>query len=388
VKFIDEAKIFVRSGHGGPGAISWRREKFVPRGGPDGGDGGRGGSVIFEVNRQLGTLLDFRFIRRFLAEDGDPGDRQNMTGHDGKDIIIQVPEGTLIKNLDGEVICDMSGENSRFVFLEGGRGGKGNNFFKNSVNQAPKFAQPGEAGGEAELVLELKLLADVGIIGFPNAGKSTLISRISAARPKIADYPFTTLVPNLGVVQAKEFKSFVVADIPGLIKDAHKGAGLGVKFLKHIERTRFFVHVIDASEFSGRDPIEDFEDINHELACYDKDHSEEEGFFELSTRPQIVVLNKVELIDEAAQKELIKKFRKKRVDVHLISAVTGLGIRELIDKMLRLLSEENEKDRSKIEENSKAESKIKAKASGQARRGKTAGKGKKQDKGEGSSAGL
>ncbi|MDZ4677211.1 MAG: GTPase ObgE [Oligoflexia bacterium] len=354
MKFVDEAKILVKSGHGGPGIISWRREKSVPRGGPDGGDGGKGGDVIFEVSRQLGTLLDLKFVRKFLAEDGKPGERQNMTGHAGNDMVIQVPEGTLIKSPDGEVICDMSGENSRFVYLRGGRGGKGNQFFKNSVNQAPKFAQPGEDSQEAQVVLELKLLADVGIIGFPNAGKSTLISRISAAKPKIADYPFTTLVPNLGVVQAKDFKSFVVADIPGLIKDAHKGAGLGIKFLRHIERTRFFLHVVDASAFSGRDPVEDYEDINRELEYYDKDRNEEEGFFELGTRPQIVVLNKVELLDEKTRQELVLKFRKKRVNVHLISAVTGLGIRELIDKMTRLLSEENEKVQIEVEKASKA----------------------------------
>jgi GTPase len=344
MKFIDEAKIYVKSGHGGPGAISWRREKFVPRGGPDGGEGGAGGSVIFEVNPQLHTLIDFKFKRRFLAEDGDPGDRQNMTGKNGTDAVIQVPAGTLIKDPEGRVLCDMSGENTRYVFLKGGRGGKGNQFFKNSVNQAPKFAQPGEPGADAEIVLELKLIADVGIIGFPNAGKSTLISRISAARPKIADYPFTTLAPNLGVVKVDEFKSFVVADIPGLIKGAHEGAGLGIKFLRHIERTRLFVHLVDASDFSHRDPIEDYKDINYELECYDRDRRSDEGFFELSTRRQIVVLNKIDLLTDDQKDDLRARFKKEKVTPLFISAVTGDGIKELIEKLTRMLSEKTEED--------------------------------------------
>ncbi len=340
MKFIDEVKIFVRSGNGGPGAISWRREKFVPRGGPDGGDGGCGGNVIFKVNKQLGTLLDFKFNKRFLAEDGNSGERQNMTGAGGKDAVIQVPLGTVVKSADGtETLADLSTGEATYIFLEGGRGGKGNSFFKNSVNQAPKYAQPGEKGSEAEVKLELKLLADVGIIGFPNAGKSTLISRISAARPKIADYPFTTLVPNLGVVQGAGDKSFVVADIPGLIKGAHTGAGLGIKFLKHIERTKYFVHLIDASGFSGRDPAEDFEDINEELRLYDKTKKEEEGFFELGTRKQIVVLNKSDVLNETSRKELIGKFKKKKMNPLFLSAVTGQGIKELVDEMTRLLND-------------------------------------------------
>lgn len=338
MKFIDEANIFVKSGHGGAGAVSWRREKFVPRGGPDGGEGGAGGDVIFEVNKQLGTLLDFKFKRKFIAADGDPGDRQNMTGHRGVDALIQVPEGTIVKSNNGDVLCDLSGGTNRFVLFTGGRGGKGNQFFKNSVNQAPKFSQPGEPGQEADVKLELKLLADVGIIGFPNAGKSTLISKISAARPKIADYPFTTLVPNLGVVQAKDFKSFVVADIPGLIKGAHTGAGLGVKFLKHIERTRFFVHLIDVSGFSGRDPVEDFDDINGELEKYDEDHRHDEGFFELSTRPQIVALNKTDMIPKAELEKLQLKFRKKKIKALPVSGLSGTGLRQLVDEMTRLLT--------------------------------------------------
>ncbi|MCC6276937.1 MAG: GTPase ObgE [Oligoflexia bacterium] len=334
MKFIDEAKIYVRSGHGGPGAVSFRREKFIPRGGPDGGDGGAGGSVIFRVNSQLGTLLDLRFKRKFLAGDGEPGDRQNMTGHNGENVEISVPAGTLIKSPDGQVIADMSGDSAEFVFLKGGRGGKGNQFFKNSVNQAPKFAQPGEPGAEAEIVLELKLIADVGIIGFPNAGKSTLISKISAARPKIADYPFTTLAPNLGVVKYEDFRSFVVADIPGLIKGAHTGAGLGIKFLRHIERTRFFVHLVDASGFSGRDPVQDFEDICNELEQYDQTRAQDEGFFELSRRPQIVVLNKTEFLEESEKIKLKSAFSKKGHKVLFISALTGAGLKDLIREMV------------------------------------------------------
>jgi len=346
MKFIDEAKIFVKSGHGGPGAISWRREKFVPRGGPDGGEGGAGGDVIIKVNPQLTTLLDFRFKKRFLAEDGEPGEKQNMTGHQGKDAVIEVPRGTLIKDSEtGKVLYDLSDDTQEsFVLLKGGRGGKGNQFFKNSVNQAPKFSQPGEPGEEEELFLELKLLADVGIIGFPNAGKSTLISRISAAKPKIADYPFTTLVPNLGVVQGPDFKSFVVADIPGLIKDAHLGAGLGIQFLRHIERTRFFIHLIDASGFTERDPVQDYEELNDELKFYDEDRRLEEGFFELSSRPQLVVLNKIDLLNETELKKIQKKFKTRGVETLAISGATGVGIKKLIDKMTRWLSEESSKE--------------------------------------------
>ncbi len=343
MKFIDECKIYVKSGHGGAGAVSWRREKFVPRGGPDGGDGGKGGDVIFRTNAQIGTLLDFKFNRRFIAADGDPGSKQNMTGHNGADVIIVLPVGTIIKKENGEVIADLSGINQEFTFFTGGRGGKGNDFFKNSVNQAPKFSQPGEPGDEAEIRLELKLLADVGIIGFPNAGKSTLISRISAAKPKIADYPFTTLVPNLGVVQGHE-KSFVVADIPGLIKGAHEGAGLGIKFLKHIERTKFFVHLVDGSDHTGRDPIQDFDDINQELKLYDKSKRNQEDFFELSPRKQLVVVNKADVLSDAKKQEITQKFKRKQIIPHFISAVAGFGIKELVDRMTRMLDEKNNEE--------------------------------------------
>jgi GTP-binding protein len=362
MKFIDEAKIFLKSGHGGPGLVSWRREKFVPRGGPNGGDGGAGGNVIFKANRQLSTLLDFKFKKRFIAEDGNPGEQQNMTGHTGKDAILEVPKGTIIKNaLTGAVICDMSGDENTFLLCKGGRGGKGNQFFKNSVNQAPKYAQPGEPGEELEVFLELKLIADVGIIGFPNAGKSTLISRISAAKPKIADYPFTTLVPNLGVVQGPDLTSFVVADIPGLIKGAHLGAGLGIRFLKHIERTRFFIHLVDASQFTGRDPMRDFKDINDELKFYDEAKKTEEGFFELSTRAQLVVLNKIDLIPEKDLKVLEGKFKKKGIKVLKISGATGDGIKNLINEMTRWLSEENRKEEDIKESSIKAKQTLRKK---------------------------
>lgn len=339
MKFIDEAKIFVQSGHGGPGAVSFRREKFVPRGGPDGGSGGRGGNIVFQVSDRKGTLLDFKFKTKFIAENGHKGEGQNMTGHNGQDVIIDVPVGTILRDNAGEIIVDLNESGSTFTLLKGGRGGRGNQFFKNSINQAPRHAQPGEEGEQANISLELKVLADVGIIGFPNAGKSTLISRVSQAKPKIADYPFTTLVPNLGVVQGPDFKSFVVADIPGLVKDAHKGTGLGIKFLKHIERTRFFIHLVDASEFSGRDPVEDFDDINYELAEYDRMNQGKDGFVGLSDRPQIVGLNKVDLLEANEVEELKAQFENKGFKVIALSSATGQGVKELMDYTMGKLSE-------------------------------------------------
>ena len=338
MKFVDEVEIEVRSGHGGPGAISWRREKFVPRGGPDGGDGGRGGSVIFKVNEQLGTLLDLRFKKIYRAEDGEAGGSSHCNGRDGDDMIIQVPQGTRILSHDGNLIRDLSEIGDKFVCFEGGRGGKGNAFFKTSVRQAPQYAQPGEDGKEGHFKLELKLIADVGVIGYPNVGKSTLISMISAARPKIADYPFTTLIPNLGVVKAGE-ASFVVADIPGLIPGAHKGEGLGVRFLKHIERTRGFVHLIDVSDYSGRDPVKDFDDINYELEMYDKEFSHEEDYVPLRNRTQIVVLNKIDTSDPARLESARREFEKRGYLVKTISAVRGHGIKELIFEIGRLALE-------------------------------------------------
>lgn len=341
MKFIDEVTITVSSGKGGAGAVSFRREAMTPRGGPDGGDGGKGGNVVFYGDPRMGSLLDLRYKKKYEAESGEPGKGANMTGRDGQDLLIRVPAGTVIKNESGEVLCDLAPEQS-FVFLTGGRGGKGNAFFKTSVNQAPDRAQPGEPAQTATVHLELKLLADVGIIGFPNAGKSTLISRISAARPKIADYPFTTLVPNLGVVRMDELHSFVVADIPGLIPGAHQGVGLGTQFLRHIERTRFFLHVVDASGTSGRDPMQDIVDINHELKEHDRLNQGKQDYLPLATRPQIVVLNKVDVVAAELVQELLAKVRAKGYETIATSCATGQGIRELIFTAGRKLFEDKE----------------------------------------------
>lgn len=330
MKFIDEVKISIASGKGGPGAISFRREAMVPRGGPDGGDGGKGGDVILSVNRGLNTLVDYKSNKKYAAKNGHQGEGMNCTGPNGDDLILEVPPGTLVRSPDGEILVDLTNV-ERFVILKGGRGGKGNAFFKTSVNQAPEKAQPGEPGQELEVVLELKLIADVGIIGFPNAGKSTLISRISAAKPKIADYPFTTLTPNLGVVKAGEFRSFVVADIPGLIKGAHTGAGLGIQFLKHIERTRLFVHLIDVSGMTASEPAQDYADINYELKMYDETNKDKEGFFPLCERPQLVVFNKIDTLSPDELEKKVRDFTKKTgVKPFVISAVTGKNIDQLV----------------------------------------------------------
>jgi GTPase len=329
MKFVDEITITVSSGKGGPGCISFRREAMIARGGPDGGDGGHGGSVIFRVTTKLNSLLAFRFHRKWAAEDGEPGANRDKTGADGQDLVLEVPPGTLVKDEEGKVLYDLS-ELGDVVFLKGGRGGKGNTFFKNSVNQAPEKAQPGEMGDSRKITLELKLIADVGVIGYPNAGKSTFISRISAARPKIADYPFTTLAPNLGVVQIDNDRTLVVADIPGLIPGAAEGVGLGVQFLRHIERTNLFVHLIDASGSSGRDPLQDYHDINHELKEYDKSKAEGEGFRPLGDREQIVALNKIDVLRPEEVEEMKNRFKKAGIEVRAISAVAGIGVRELI----------------------------------------------------------
>ena len=324
MKFVDEVSIRVFSGKGGKGCVGFRREKYIPRGGPDGGDGGKGGDVSIRATARLRTLLDLKYQKENRAKNGEAGKGKNCHGKDGSNLIIPVPIGTLITDVvDGEVLADLVEDGQEYVTARGGRGGRGNAHFASATRQAPRFSQPGEEGEEGELRLELKLLADVGIIGYPNVGKSTLISRISAAKPKIADYPFTTLVPNLGVVQYKDFKNFVVADIPGLIEGAHDGAGLGVRFLKHVERTSFFIHIVDISGFTDRDPLRDFDVINEELRAFNSD---------LAKNPQVVVLNKIDVVgDRGRIDELKKHFMDQNHEVYTISAVTGEGVDELVD---------------------------------------------------------
>lgn len=310
--------------------VSFRSESMAPRGGPDGGDGGRGGAVVFRVADHLNSLLKYRFKNKFFAPNGTPGGRRNQTGADGEDLILAVPPGTIVKDKEtGRVLFDLS-EMGDTVFLTGGRGGKGNWFFRTATNQAPEHAQPGEDGETREISLELKLLADVGVIGYPNAGKSTLITAISAARPKIADYPFTTLSPNLGVVALNNDQTYVVADIPGLVPGAHTGVGLGTQFLRHIERTNLFVHLVDASGIGGRDPLQDYKDILLELTEYDNAKSEQEGFRPLASRPQLVVLNKIDVLSKEQREELVERFRRAGVAVREISAATQYGTKELI----------------------------------------------------------
>ena len=286
--FADRARIYVRSGKGGDGFVSFRREKYVPAGGPDGGDGGRGGDVIFEVDEGLNTLIDFRNVRKYKAGDGEPGSKRNCRGKDGGDITLKVPQGTVIREAEsGSVIVDMSGENRRVVLLKGGRGGNGNQHYATSTMQAPKYAQPGQPAKELELLLELKVIADVGLVGFPNVGKSTFLSRVSNARPKIANYHFTTLNPNLGVVDLEGTRGFVIADIPGLIEGASEGVGLGHEFLRHIERTKIIIHIVDAAGTEGRDPVADIYAINRELEAYDPN---------VAKRPQVIAANKMDAI--------------------------------------------------------------------------------------------
>ncbi len=323
--FADRAKIYVRSGKGGDGHVSFRREKYVPNGGPDGGDGGHGGDVIFVVDEGLNTLVDFRHIRKYKAQDGETGKKKNCRGKDGEDIIIKVPAGTVIKEAESnKVIADMSGDNMRQVLLKGGRGGNGNQHYATSTMQAPKYAQPGQPAKELELLLELKVIADVGLVGFPNVGKSTLLSRVTNARPKIANYHFTTLNPNLGVVDMPDAKGFVIADIPGLIEGASEGVGLGHEFLRHIERTKFLIHIVDAASTEGRDPIEDIYAIDRELKKYNTD---------LASRPQIIAANKIDAISHQEVdpvSRLKAEFEPKGVRVFPISAVSGQGVTEML----------------------------------------------------------
>ncbi|OQY08147.1 MAG: GTPase ObgE [Desulfobacteraceae bacterium 4572_123] len=329
MKFIDEAIITVQSGDGGAGCVSFRREKFIPRGGPDGGDGGKGGDVIFKTTSRKRTLYDFRFQKHFKAKNGKNGQGSSRTGGNGSELIIEVPAGTVISQSEtGEILKDFVETDDTFIVAAGGRGGQGNQRFKTSTNRAPKFAQPGEPGQTLKLKLELKLLADVGIIGFPNAGKSTLISVISSARPKIDNYPFTTLSPNLGVVNTGWGEPFAVADIPGLIEGAHQGAGLGIRFLRHIERTRILIHLVDAAAIDVNDPMKAYRAINREIGLYSR---------ELSKRPQVVVLNKLDLPEAQTAAEAFKAAAGD-IDVLLISAVTGKGTRALKSRLAEILN--------------------------------------------------
>ena len=326
--FADSAKIYIRSGKGGDGHVSFRRELFVAAGGPDGGDGGRGGDVIFEVDDGLNTLTDFRHVRKYVAGDGEQGGKRRCHGADGEDLIVKVPEGTVIKDFEsGKVIADMSGENRREVILKGGKGGLGNMHFATSTMQVPKYAQPGQPAQELWVQLELKVIADVGLVGFPNVGKSTLLSRVSNARPKIANYHFTTLNPHLGVVDLQDGQGFVMADIPGLIEGASQGIGLGHDFLRHIERTKVLVHVVDAASVEGRDPVEDIRTINAELKAYNPS---------LLERPQVIAA-KVDSIYNTGEEDwedpverLKREFEPEGIQVFAISAVTGQGVKELL----------------------------------------------------------
>lgn len=329
--FADSAKIFIKSGKGGDGHVSFRRELFVAAGGPDGGDGGKGGDIIFEVDEGLNTLTDFRMKRKYVAGDGEPGGKRKCHGADAKSLTLKVPEGTVIKDFEtGKVIADMSGENKREVILRGGKGGFGNMNFATATMQVPKFAKPGQPGKEMFVLLELKVIADVGLVGFPNVGKSTLLSRVSNAKPKIANYHFTTLDPHLGVVDVKGAGGFVMADIPGLIEGASEGVGLGHDFLRHIERTKVLVHVVDAASTEGRDPVEDIKTIMNELKSYDES---------LLERPQLIAANKIDAIydEENSQIERIKEAFPD-IKVFPISGVSGKGIQELLYELVKVLS--------------------------------------------------
>ena len=330
--FADRAKIFIRSGKGGDGHVSFRRELYVPAGGPDGGDGGKGGDIIFEVDKGMTTLADYRHRGKFCAGDGEPGNKKRCHGKNGNDLILKVPEGTIIKESEsGKVIADMSGGNSRQVILRGGRGGQGNMHYATATMQAPKYAQPGQSARELWVNLELKVIADVGLVGFPNVGKSTLLSRVTNAQPKIANYHFTTLNPNLGVVDLEGGRGFIIADIPGLIEGASEGVGLGHEFLRHIERTRVIIHMVDAASTEGRDPVDDIYKINEELRAYNP---------EIAERPQVIAANKIDALyvgDEDPIQRIRDEFEPKGVKVFAISAVSGKGLKELLYQVREIL---------------------------------------------------
>jgi GTP-binding protein len=328
--FIDYTKIIIKAGDGGNGAASFRREKYVAAGGPDGGDGGKGGDIYFQTSKDKNTLIDFRYNKKFKAGNGANGSGKNCNGKYGEDLYIKVPVGTVIKDVEtGKIVADLSEENQTELILKGGRGGRGNMHFATSTRQAPRFSEDGEKGEEKEIILELKLLADVGLLGFPNVGKSTFLSSVTDARPKIANYHFTTLEPNLGVVKMNSGDSFVVADIPGIIEGASDGVGLGIQFLRHIERTRLLLHVIDVSGLEGRNPVEDFYAINKELENYSE---------KLSKRKQIIVANKVDVMqDDTGYKELENLAKEKELEIYKISAATGEGVNELLTRVSEVL---------------------------------------------------
>ncbi|MGI6143796.1 MAG: GTPase ObgE [bacterium] len=338
--FYDKAKIYVKAGDGGNGIVSFRREKYVPLGGPDGGDGGKGGDIVFLVDSGLRTLMDFRYQRHYQAERGAPGGGSRKRGRDGQDLLIRVPPGTIIRDSEtGEVLADLVKHGEKKTIARGGRGGRGNARFLSNSNRAPRFSEKGEPGEERWLDLELKLLADVGLVGYPNVGKSTLLSRVSAAKPKIANYPFTTLTPNLGVVKVGE-DSFVLADIPGLIEGAHSGAGLGHEFLRHLERTRLLIHVIDLGAVEGRDPVQDFYTINRELDHYSRN---------LAALPQVLAANKMDLPRAEANFQVFREKLEPDYEIFPISAVTGEGVDRLLFRVSQLLAELPEREETEIE---------------------------------------
>ena len=330
MSFIDDVKIFASAGDGGAGCVAFRREKFIPLGGPNGGDGGKGGDLILQVSTQLSTLYDLRLHPHQKAQRGKNGMGSDRHGAGGDDLVIQVPLGTQVKDAEtGDLLADMAEPGQRLILLKGGRGGQGNARFATSTNKAPKFAQPGEPGEERIIRLELKLMADVGLLGFPSVGKSSLITKVSAARPKIADYPFTTLKPHLGVVEYKNYRSFVMADIPGIIEGAHDGAGLGHRFLRHVERTRILLHLLDPCRTHDSNPLDDYETLNRELALFNP---------ELAEKPQIVVVNKIDLPDvQALLAEITPYFGKLGIKVFPVSAITGAGIAPLLDEIAATL---------------------------------------------------
>jgi len=335
---IDNVKVRIKSGNGGNGSVSFRREKYVPKGGPNGGDGGKGGNIIFESDNSINTLLDFRYRKIFHAQNGKPGMGGDKTGKDGEELIIKVPCGSVIKDIEyGEILADLTENHQKYVALKGGKGGRGNSHFATSTNQTPRTAEPGGKTGEKEVEIELKMIADVGLVGLPNAGKSTLISKISAAKPKIADYPFTTLQPNLGIVRYKDFQSFVVADIPGLIEGAHTGKGLGIRFLKHIERTKILAFLLDSTLIAYKDnKKEDYNILVNELKGYDK---------KLLDKPRIIVFTKIDSLTDEQKKELNKvKFTKgkSKIPILKISAVSGENLQKLTDELWHLLQQSYE----------------------------------------------